>query len=991
MIKELEYIGYTQNNGLVLCSEKDSAFVSELLYLYEAEEHLGATAIFFRRHFYENQTNPYKSEPLVYIFQRNDSYFNTEDHLDLHRKIWSAGKADIYIILGQSKIEILNARVPATISPKNKQLKLNDNLLISEAISSFQDLRFAAYHFSRGVFWEQDEFKDKISAETTPHKHLLQHLLDVRDHLVKGYSGKISEDTINRLLIITILVKFLEEIKDHDGQHTLREMYSILHVKDCAEAIEEGLFLKVLHQLSSEFNGKIFQLSPEQELQIDAINLKPLADFLGGTLDLKSRQYSIWRLYDFKFLPAEVISAIYENFSTKNRGVVYTPTHLVNLLVDEVMPLHRPDIFENESFTVIDPSCGSGVFLVAAYKRMLQWKAINDYKRTGEIIYPQALEAQRILEKNIFGVDIQATATLVSIFSLTVTLLEKLTPKEIWNNLKFHDLTDNIKQRDFFTWASSNPGSQFDLVIGNPPFNDENDQNNAKISPEVVSSIGIKHSKIPKNDLALYFFEASMAIGKKTCLILKSSQFIYNNSNVANRYRSKVFKAYTIHKILDFTHLRRILFRPNAETSVCAVIGENTPSLGYPIEHVVVKRVSAAENKINFEIDYYDKNWVRWDWATDPRKQFVWKSNLLSGNRLFELIQRFAKLRSLDHFLEQKKSEGWLKERGFEGKGTNTLEGPRIIGIKESKDGVTSMFEGDYDERLIIENQKIYADKPKSEALYEAPVIIVHQKLGNELLPACLVRGDNSKFYFKRDFSGISAPMEDLKEIETLYNAVFQPLKGFLDPQLYIMGISASAQITTETDINHKDILSLPYPKNLNKLQLTEEEEIIQSDVLTYFRHLGKALTGSAKLIHRNASNQQMQEYGSVFCSILNRLYKKEKSGGPSQKWSISGFDSYRGLTIIQFKFGANTEIQPKSYFHKLFYDKVYDSTSTPSNNYSRVIRIYSHDHGEDSIVFIKPSSLRYWLKTLALRDADDTLVDFFKSSNNLELQSNGH
>ena len=105
---------------------------------------------------------------------------------------------------------------------------------------------------------------------------------------------------------------------------------------------------------------------------------------------------------------------------------------------------------------------------------MLQWWTINNWKKTGKIAYPNKTVAKRILEKNIFGVDIEEVAALVSIFGLTTAFLDKLTPKEIWDNLKFKDLSkQNIQGVNFYLWAKSakEREEQFDLVIGNPPFN----------------------------------------------------------------------------------------------------------------------------------------------------------------------------------------------------------------------------------------------------------------------------------------------------------------------------------------------------------------------------------------------------------------------------------------------------------------------------------------------------------------------------------------
>ena len=102
-----------------------------------------------------------------------------------------------------------------------------------------------------------------------------------------------------------------------------------------------------------------------------------------------------------------------------------------------------------------------------------------------------------------------------------------------------------------------------------------------------------------------------------------------------------------VEKIYDFTHLRRDLFHKTAETPVISLIVRNTPSVYEAIEHIVVKRQLLSERKIRFEIDYYDKHRVSWDWAVDEKKQFVWKTNLMGGGRLFHLVYRFSLLNIL--------------------------------------------------------------------------------------------------------------------------------------------------------------------------------------------------------------------------------------------------------------------------------------------------------------------------------------------------------
>ena len=105
-----------------------------------------------------------------------------------------------------------------------------------------------------------------------------------------------------------------------------------------------------------------------------------IADSFNG--NLKTGQL---RLFDFQFnvLPVEFISYIYEVFlseSQKANGIYYTPKKLAQLIVDDV-------IDDDRIGSILDPSCGSGMFLIVAFQRLL------------EIAQKQGLEPENNIEK----------------------------------------------------------------------------------------------------------------------------------------------------------------------------------------------------------------------------------------------------------------------------------------------------------------------------------------------------------------------------------------------------------------------------------------------------------------------------------------------------------------------------------------------------------------------------------------------------------------
>lgn len=971
MFNVLEKIAFTTQNGLVFCNKPQDAEIVEILLLDDARK-LGASAALFRRYYRENEENPYKSEPSVYIFQKE----NITDQKLLHAKIWSAGKVEVYIVLDKTNITIFNARRPAEVKEDNLFL---DNLrLANNTLQEFNDQRFAAHLFGTGTFWEQGEMQANLQEKYNPYIHLLNYLMLVRAKLSeKKKETSLQAKTLDKILVLSILAKFLEEIKDDNEKHTLKEIYHTHNVSSFEDALRNGKTVAILSDLAQKLNGKIFEIDDEIEQEIKGKPLPLIADFLTGEIEIGTRQGFLWKQYDFKYLPAEIISAIYENFiqaenvrekGETEKGVVYTPIHLVHLLIDELMPLDKAkEYFENESFKVLDPTCGSGVFLVAAYKRMLQWWAMN-HSTKENIQYPQAKVAQSIMEQNIFGVDVQATAILVSIFGLTTALLEKLTPKQIWNDFQFNDLSKNIQKQNFFEWAVD-ASQDFDLVIGNPPFNVPKGESKTDILAK-VPQLNIKHKDIPNKNFALHFFEVAMSLSKKVGMIIPSNVLLYSKDS--QTYRNQIFTDFTIEKIYDFTHLRRDLFHKTADTPVVAIIAENKPSQQNNIEHIVVKKINSTENKTRFEIDHYDRHVVAWNWAIDETKQFIWKCNLLGGGRLFHLIYRLSLVRCLNDIIQP----NWKFNIGYiVGNENQTKTAEYITG----NDYIISINEKGEIETAIEQSNTFEATRTKES--FTPPFIVFKDVFTEKGIPNFLIKTyKKQNLLYRRNFTGLSVPKTDIVRLENIYQVLNTHSKLFL---LYILSRSASALVKQETYINKEDMEELPFPQNEEYLNLSSSEKIIQDDVLNHYIHLGKSLNKGGAELYKKADNDLLADYGKAFCELINPIHAEN-----DMLWQIG--EVYKtpdeGFIAYQFVFGKEKESSPfeiRISNRKELYKEFEILTTNVAENrgvvYERIIRWYGNTDEYDYVVFIKPNAKRYWLKSIALRDADETVWDYFK------------
>ncbi|MBM2815614.1 MAG: hypothetical protein HW421_2376 [Ignavibacteria bacterium] len=165
--------------------------------------------------------------------------------------------------------------------------------------------------------------------------------------------------------------------------------------------------------------------------------------------------------YEFSVLPIEILGQIYEQFLGKTitlssrhvasveekpevrkaGGVYYTPKYIVDYIVENTVgkKIENKAPKDIETLSILDTACGSGSFLVGAYKFLLQYH-LEYYKNNGIIkkavkegrIYEAGKndlrlsirEKKKILLNNIYGVDIDKQAVEVTKLSLLLTLME---------------------------------------------------------------------------------------------------------------------------------------------------------------------------------------------------------------------------------------------------------------------------------------------------------------------------------------------------------------------------------------------------------------------------------------------------------------------------------------------------------------------------------------------------------------------------------------
>ena len=272
--------------------------------------------------------------------------------------------------------------------------------------------------------------------------------------------------------------------------------------------------------------------------------------------------------------------------------------------------------------------------------------------------------------------------------------------------------------------------------------------------------------------------------------------------------------------------------------------------------------------------------------------------------------------------------------------------------------------EGVDEEKIKIIQDK-YFTSPRIPEIYTPPLILLKENIGERKLSIYF----SSKFLaYKHKVVGIAAPKKDSSELYHLFETLQKRNDLF---RLYIAATSNQLFINKNTAILKQDLMAIPYPENSSDLKLSFAEKIIKDDVLKYsFEYLRR---NDNKITREVATENNLIDFSEVYCQALNTVYSHNGK-------------SFKLLRIIE----SDTWIACDFKYSDKQLEYKYLNSSTAEDNLStvienglrknirinRILRYYT----KDNLILIKPRQLRYWLKSSALRDADDSLQDLIKA-----------
>lgn len=409
--------------------------------------------------------------PLVYL-----ATADTEEEAEkIHRQVWNQGLVPHLIIAGPLGIWFCNAFSYGLEAWKSTALFIRAQD-IEKSLKKFSHL--SANRLKSSIGW--NDFKSK-SLETVD-RRLLDSLAAITFHFSSESSAKPLDPGVTNALIGRLLYFFFLIDRGFVSQSRLHAWgFSTIDLSD--EGVNWPIedFLKLLDFLDVIFNGSIFPILEKDRSDISQKHLRDIVRVLrhGDTVTAAGYQYSFLD-YDFSVIRTETLSAIYEMFlhvedgkAARDSGAHYTPPFLADYVLDRI----NDSCDFTQAARILDPAAGSGVFLVGAYRRIIEGQL-----SAGQKSLPLN-DLQKILKDCIYAVEWNERAIHVAAFSLYLTMLdyvnledEPLSLNRLEGNTKSAEpifpplVNSNLFALDFFDpTLPSLPAMS--IAVGNPPWN----------------------------------------------------------------------------------------------------------------------------------------------------------------------------------------------------------------------------------------------------------------------------------------------------------------------------------------------------------------------------------------------------------------------------------------------------------------------------------------------------------------------------------------
>ena len=524
----------------------------------------------------------------VLVFSSLPPESGEQEILDCYRRTWSLARPRCLFLAVGSELRVYSLAIPPS-APGGGQEPLTPLEIVTQAADVGEQLsRFHRERLESGTAFEDPQM-EKQSGRAD--QQLLRDVRVATDALVKaGLTVRIAHTLIER----AILVRYLEDREiltedyfDEVGSRHPEALNTLASERTAPDFGQPSRFIRFLgnkditydlfDKLASDFNGDLFMTSTDERKTVTTSQLRLLMDLLQGNVGADQQPLFLWA-YDFSVIPTTLISTMYELFyreelSQGPSSTYYTPPELVEFVLANVLD----DKTLDQAPKICDPACGSGIFLVEAYRRIVRHEMLTRGRPL------PTLRLRHLLLNRIAGCDIDEAAIQLAAFSLYVAFLNYQSPHDIRQAGPLPRLiqrnesgatTGPLVVCDAFSEmngenASDKPrdpipdqelpwrANSFDVVVGNPPWTELRGQSYR--AEEWASRSG--HAIGDRNPSQLYLWRAlDLLKADGVAVLLIGAKAMLNTRSTSRAFRQQWLRRVRIEHVVNFSHVRRDFF-----------------------------------------------------------------------------------------------------------------------------------------------------------------------------------------------------------------------------------------------------------------------------------------------------------------------------------------------------------------------------------------------------------------------------------------------
>lgn len=874
--------------------------------------------------------------PLI-IFKQYNSYSNKEIK-EFRKRIWNLNDIPIIFIVLPDEIQVYNSNIFDDEESFLGNFSKNEELEI-----------FNIYNLANGSFF--DKYANYFNNSKKVQNYLLN---NIKETIKLLENDNLPLEIIHSLIGKLIFSKYLTDRgicrKDFFIKKYACDFNSIIKKKEC--------LFDFFNILEERFNPDLFKLTKIQKNKITDKHLINLYKLFSG-FDMENPQQSVLDCpYDFKIIPIELISNIYEtflqdnNFKRSNKSI-YTPLFLVDYILNNTLD---EKLNVNLNCKVLDPSCGSGVFLVESLRRIIDKNL--EFKPT-----LASDDLKDILTSNIYGIDIDRDAIQMTILSIQLTLFDYLDIDEIKNFKMPQLLNKNFFVDDFFNLDGAfNSLNDFDLIVGNPPWGAKQ---KSHIDYCQKKDLPISNKQIAQSFLLRVndFINQSSEIA-----LIVSSKILYNRN--ASKFRKYFLEHFNLIEVLECSAIGNELFNNvilfynfNMENpSKIKHISLKPNKLFYLSSSIVIQK---SDIKFISQKDLHDHDWV-------------WKV-LVYGNTLdFQLINRLHSKQTIYDYVEK-----------------NMLSDSYGINVGNKQKDASKYFSYDFlntnskmlqrysiDESNVEKWNIAKVERPRNESVFNPPYILIKKTLSQNF--ECVSTYSDKQWVFTDSVMSIKGNDEKLlKSILGFLNSKLFSYLSFLTfssigierEQIFLNEIETIPVIVNDDLVNYVD--KMLDSKGLGEFQDKIDDLIfnllsfsdLERDLVNYFVDVTLPMFKKEDVYYK-VSNDDLESYIMIFVNYFKNYFKKENN-------EFFHVECYKSEQFIGIRFIIDDR-PPQNLIEYINKPEILNFFGDISIEEKQNLFVQKDIKGFDETSFyvIKSNEFKNWHKAIARKD----LIEFTNS-----------